>query len=69
MNFTTRRQSKTEEQNKVKKKLYDKYTTKDVEEMVFTDEQEVTVEITCNRQNYRVYGRRKKDTLVKRLRH
>ncbi|XP_041364266.1 uncharacterized protein LOC121379682 [Gigantopelta aegis] len=65
-----RRDEKVKQKRKTRcKKLDDKYSTKDVEKMIFTDEKDFTVEIADNRQNDRVYGRRKKDIFVKRLYH
>ena len=34
--FTTRLESKTEDKNEIQKKLYDNYSTKDVEIVIFT---------------------------------
>ena len=66
----SRRDEKVKQKRKTRcKNLDDKYSTKDVEKMVFTDEKDFTVEIARNRQNDRVYGKRKKDIPVKRLHH
>jgi transposase len=66
----SRRDEKVKQKRKTRcKNLDDKYSAKDVEKMVFTDEKDFSLEIARNRQNDRVYGKRKRDIPVKRLYH
>ena len=49
------------------KKLYSRYSKQDVKRLVFTDEKDFPYEVARNRQNDRVYGRKKKEIPNTRL--
>ena len=66
--------SRTDETVKQKQKTRSKYldkrfTKKDVERMIFTDEKDFTIEVARNRQNDVVCGHKKKEIPVGRLYH
>lgn len=51
------------------RRLNDRYSTADVKRIIFTDEKDFTLEVPKNRQNDRVYGKRKSDIPPSRLYH
>ena len=61
---TVKQRQKTQSMN-----LDKKFTKKDVERMIFTDEKDFTIKVIRNRQNDVVYGHKKKEIPVGRLYH
>ena len=49
--------------------LLNRFTAEKVKNIIFTDEKDFTLEVARNRQNYRVYGKRKTDIAPNRLYH
>ena len=45
------------------------FTAEKVKNIIFTDEKDFTLEVSRNRQNDRVYGKRKRDIAPNRLYH
>ena len=65
----SRRDATVKQKRKTRSKNLDKrFTKKDVERMIFSDEKDFTIEVARNRQNNVVYGH-KKETAVGRLYH
>lgn len=66
----SRRDENVKQKRKTRcKRLNDRYSAKDVERIMFTDEKDFTLETARNRQNDVVYGVRKGDIPVSRLYH
>ena len=66
----SRRDETVKQKRKARSKNLDKrFTTKDVEQMIFTDEKDFTIEVARNHQNDVVYGHKKKAIPVGRLYH
>ena len=61
---TVKQKQKTRSKNLVKR-----FTKRDVERMIFTDEKDFTIEVARNRQNDIVYGHKKKEIPVGWLYH
>ena len=49
--------------------LLNRFTAEKVKNIIFTDEKDFTLEVARNRQNDRVYGKRKRDIAPNRLYH
>lgn len=66
----SRRDQKVRGKRKTRcRNLNDRYSVADVKKIIFTDEKDFTLEIAKNRQNDRVYGKRKRDIHPSRLYH
>ena len=68
------RVSRRDEEVRIKRKtrcplLLNRFTAEKVKNIIFTDEKDFTLEVALNRQNYRVYGKRKRDIAPNRLYH
>lgn len=58
----SRRDTNVKQKRKTRSRnLNDKYSVTDIKRIVFTDEKDFTYEVARNRQNDRVYGRKKKE--------
>ena len=68
------RVSRRDEEVRIKRKtrcrlLLNRFTPEKVKNIIFTDEKDFTLEVALNRQNYRIYGKRKRDIAPNRLYH
>ena len=66
----SRRDEKVRNKRKTRcRLLLNRFTAEKVKNIIFTDEKDFTLEVARNRQNYRVYGKRKRDIAPNRLYH
>ena len=66
----SRRDEKVRSKRKTRcRLLLNRFTAEKVKNIIFTDEKDFTLEVARNRQNYRVYGKRKRDIAPNRLYH
>jgi len=66
----SRRDQNVKQKRKTRSRnLNDKYSAQDVRRIVFTDEKDFSYEVARNRQNDRVYGKKKKEIPPSRLYH
>ena len=66
----SRRDGKVRQKRKTRcRNMHDKYSARDVKRMVFTDEKDFSYEVARNRQNDRVYGKKKSEIPQARLYH
>ena len=66
----SRRDEKVRSKRKTRcRLLLNRFTAEKVKNIIFTDENDFTLEVARNRQNDRVYGKRKRDIAPNRLYH
>ena len=66
----SRRDEKVRSKRKTRcRLLLNRFTAEKVKNIIFTDENDFTLEVARNRQNYRVYSKRKRDIAPNRLYH